>query len=117
MLEYIQGESDLLASQLRLDAFQRMLHAQPEVDFLRSRSGSDIPRQLGDSLNLLDPGVDVGLELVEEGRIGEEGLWLYSIDGDSIARAMTLIVSFRWTRVVPASTDLGDGLADSWVDR
>jgi hypothetical protein len=72
-----------------------MLHAQPEVDFLRSRSGSDIPRQLGDSLNLLDPGVDVGLELVEEGRIGEEGLWLYSIDGDSIARAMTLIVSFR----------------------
>lgn len=52
--------------QLTLDAFERPLHRNPEINLLRCRTGSDIPIELCDCLNLLRPGVHVGLKLVEK---------------------------------------------------
>lgn len=94
MLEDIQRQRNFLAPQLRLDPLQRVLHAQPEVDLLRGGSGSDIARQLRDRLDLLDPRVDIGLQLVEKCWIGEERLRLDGIDRYSAARGVTLVCWF-----------------------
>jgi hypothetical protein len=66
-------------------------------------------------LDLFDPRVDVGLELVEEEGVGEEGLWFDSIDRNSVPASMALIVSFNTVLLVGA--DLGDCLPDGWVHR
>jgi hypothetical protein len=66
-------------------------------------------------LDLFDPRVDVGLELIEEEGIGEERLWFDSIDRDSITAGMALVVSFYIDLML--STDLGDCFPDGWVHR
>jgi len=66
-------------------------------------------------LDLFDPRVDVGLELIEEEGVGKEGLWLDGVDRDSITAGMALVVSFG--TVLMVGTDLGDCLSDSWVNR
>jgi hypothetical protein len=66
-------------------------------------------------LDLFDPRVDVGLELVEEEGVGEEGLWFDSIDRDSVTAGMALVVSFDIDLML--STYLGDCFPDGWVHR
>lgn len=67
VLEDLQRQDDRIAPQLSLDPFERLLHAQPEVDLLTGRPARDVSRGFGDVLDLLDPRVDFGLKLVEEG--------------------------------------------------
>jgi hypothetical protein len=62
--------TDRIAAQLILDALERLLHAQPEVDLLARRARGNVAIELGDVLDFLDPRVDLGLNLVEEGRVG-----------------------------------------------
>jgi len=83
VLEDVESESNALAVELTGDSLQSSFHAEPEVDLLRSRSRRDVPIELGDGLNLLDPRVDVRLKLVEEGGVDEEGGRGDGVDGDS----------------------------------
>lgn len=83
MLEHVKGEccrrqvskcmatkreklTDGLAAKLRFDSFERLLHAEPEVDLLTSSTTCDITIELGNVLNLFDPAVDLSLQLVEK---------------------------------------------------
>lgn len=90
MLEDIQRQGDLLPPQLRINGLQRVLHAQPEIDFLRSCTGSDITRQFGHRLYLFDPRVDIGLQLVQKGWIREKVLRFDGINGYATVSSMTL---------------------------
>lgn len=72
VLEDIEGKNDRLAPKLLLDSLEGLLHAEPEVDLLTRSPARDVAIELGDVLDLLDPAVDFALELVEEGRVGEE---------------------------------------------
>lgn len=69
-LQHIQHQIDFIPAQLLLDTLERAFHAEPKVDLLRRRPGRDVARELGDFLNLFNPGVDVGLEAVEECDVG-----------------------------------------------
>lgn len=73
VLEDVERELDGFALELLLDALERLLHAEPEVDLLTRRAARDVAAQLGHGLDLLDPAVDLALQAVEEGRVGEEG--------------------------------------------
>lgn len=73
VLEDVEGEDDRVAPKLLLDAFEGFLHAEPKVNLLARGAARDVAVELGDVLDLLDPAVDFALELVEEGRVGEEG--------------------------------------------
>lgn len=90
MLEHIHGERHLFAFELSFDTFQRVFHAEPKVDLLRCRTRRYISRKLGHRLNLLDPRVDIRLQLVEKERVRQKVLWLNRIDRDPIAGRMTL---------------------------
>ena len=90
VLEHTEGKVHFVAAQLRINALESMFHAEPEVDLLRRGAGFDITAELGDGLNLLDPGVDVCLELVEERGVRKETLRLDSICGYAVAGRMTL---------------------------
>jgi hypothetical protein len=86
VLEDVEGKNDRIAPQLLLDALQRLLHAEPEVDLLTCGAACDVAVELGDVLNLLDPTVDFALELVEECRVGEKG-WVDGLDRRANARS------------------------------
>jgi hypothetical protein len=84
VLENVEGERDLVAAELRLDTLNRVLHADPKVDLLRRRAGGHVARELGDTLDLLDPRVDVALQLVEERRLGEKRGGLDVVDRNAV---------------------------------
>lgn len=69
MLQHIQCQHNRLTPQLSLNPLQRPLHAQPEVDFLGGGPGGDVSVEFGDGLDLFDPGVYVGLKLIQEGGV------------------------------------------------
>lgn len=89
-LQDIQHQIDFISSQLSLNALQRPFHAEPEVDLLRCCAGGNVPGQLGNLLDLLDPGVDVGLQAVQEGDIGKERLRFDGFHCDSGSRVSAL---------------------------
>lgn len=70
--EAVHDHVDLLAPELGLDALERALKTEPEVNLLGGRAGSDVAVELGDGLNGLDPGVDVRVQRVEETAVVEE---------------------------------------------
>ena len=115
MFEDVQGQGYFFSCQLRFNAFQGVLYAEPKIDFLRSGSRRDVSRQLGDGLDLLDPRVDVRLKLVEESRIGKQGLGFYRVDGDSATGGMTLSAS-ETAELRCAVTYLCYRLADGRMD-
>ena len=73
--EAVHDHVDLLAPELGLDALERTLETEPEVDFLGGRAGGDVAIELGDGLNGLDPGVYVRVQRVEEAAVVEEFRW------------------------------------------
>jgi hypothetical protein len=88
MFEHVHCEGDLLALELSLDAFEGVLHTEPEIDLLGGCTGRDVSGKFGHGLDFLDPRIDVGLELVEKQGVGEEGLRFNGIDRDTLARCV-----------------------------
>ena len=72
MAEDVESKDDRLALELLLDALEGLLHAEPEVDLLARGPARDVAVELRDILDLLDPAVDLSLELVQESRVAEE---------------------------------------------
>lgn len=58
------------------DSVEGVREGEPEVDFLGGGAGGDVAGEFCDGLDGFDPGVDVGVEGVEEGGVGEEFLGL-----------------------------------------
>lgn len=65
----VHNHIDLLAPELRLDAFESTFQAEPEVNLLRCRSRGDVTSELGHGLDGLDPLIDMALQGVEEGAV------------------------------------------------
>lgn len=100
VLEDIERELDRVALELLLDPFERLLHPEPKIDFLTRRAARDVPAQLGHGLDLFDPAVDLALQAVQEGRVGEQGR-----------------VDQVGARADACTLRLGDRSADDRVDR
>ena len=67
MTKNIHGQRNPITPKLILDALQRSLHRQPEIDFLGCRSAVCITRHFRDCLNRPDPSVDSVLNTVDKG--------------------------------------------------
>jgi hypothetical protein len=56
----------LLTPQLAFDPLQCPFQTEPEIDFLRGRTGGDLAGEAGDALDGFDPLVDVSMQGIEE---------------------------------------------------
>lgn len=65
--------TDRVTAQLLFNPFERLFHTQPKVNLLTGRAAGHIAIELSHVLYLLDPAVDLALELVEKARVGEQG--------------------------------------------
>jgi len=67
----IHNHIDFLTSQLVLDALQRAFQTEPEIDFLRCSTRSNIAVEFCYRLDGFDPGIHVSMKSIQETAICE----------------------------------------------